>query len=197
VIGTYDKVGVSPTVETAIAVVAAYKLGAFGNPPAGRVIVTSGGSNRYRRGTKVDLFRISGHRDTARTDCPGDALYAQLPAIRAIAGAAPAGLRFQHMTGATMVGRLLYTRGPIKPLWNLTTPSPLISRFEVRVDGTLVLAAAGGQRTALLAVPPGTHTLSIRAVHLSGRTSTITTQVVSDATAPVFAQPPKATPPTG
>ena len=190
VIGTYDSVRVSPSVATAIATVAAYKLGAYGNSPTGRVVLTSGGSNRYPQGAQADLYRISGHRDAGRTDCPGDALYAQLPAIRRIAGGAPSGLRFRRMTGAVKSGPLLFTRGVIKPLWNVSTPSALIDRFEVWVDGKLALAAPGTHRTAILHLPPGGHTVSIRALHLSGRTSTITTKVVSDATAPVFTAGP-------
>jgi hypothetical protein len=88
------------------------------------------------------------------------------------------------------VGRLLFSRGAIKPRWNLGTPSALIDRFEVWVDGRMVLAAPGTHRTAMLHLPAGGHTVSVRAVHLSGRTSMVTTKVVSDATAPVFTAGP-------
>ena len=62
----------------------------------GTVVVTSGGgsTNRYSYGTPVTMQRISGHRDGCKTDCPGTALYGQLPDIRtkatANAGAIPA-----------------------------------------------------------------------------------------------------------
>ena len=190
VIGTYDSGGVSPAVRTAIATVAAYKLGAAGNPPAGKVVYVSGGSNKYAKGRPVTLFRISGHRDAGLTDCPGDALYRQLPQIRAIAGAAPAGLRFVRMPGAIKYGPLLYTRGAIDPLWYVATPSALIARFEVWVDGHLTLAAPGTHRTAAIGLPPGGHTVAIRALHLSGRTSTVAARVVSDSTAPIFTTGP-------
>jgi N-acetylmuramoyl-L-alanine amidase len=189
VIGTYDAVRVSPTVERAIATVAAYKLGAYRNAPAGRVRLTSGGGNLYPQGANAYLYRISGHRDAGRTDCPGDALYTQLPAIRAIAGAGPAGLRFLHMTGALKSGSRLYTKGAIKPLWNVATPSALIDRFEIWIDGRLALAVPGSHRTALLHLHRGRHTIAIRAVHLSGRTSTVATEIVADATASVFTPP--------
>jgi hypothetical protein len=159
----------------------------YGNNPAGRVVLTSGGGNLYAQGAKATLDRISGHRDAGRTDCPGDALYHRLPAIRAIAGAGPAGLRFLHMTGAVKSGSRLYTRGAIKPLWNVTTPSGLIDRFEIWVDGRLVLATPGSHRTARLTLRRGRHTLAIRAVHLSGRTTTVSTPIICDASAPVFA----------
>ncbi len=190
VIGTYDGAGVSTTVRTAIATVAAYKLGAYGNAPNGKVVVTSGGGNKYPAGAKAVLFRISGHRDAGRTDCPGDTLYAQLPAIRAIAGAAPAGLRFLRMTGATAYGKLLFSPGRIRPLWDLGTPSPLINRFEVWVDGKLTLAAPGSHRTAALNLTPGGHTVAVRALHLSGRTTMVSAKIVSDPNAPVFSAGP-------
>ena len=59
----------------------------------GQIVLTSGGGdlNRYKSGTPVTLQRISGHRDGDATECPGTALYAQLPALRARAAAiAPA-----------------------------------------------------------------------------------------------------------
>jgi hypothetical protein len=190
VIGTFDAAGVSPTVRTAIATVAAYKLGAAGNPPNGKVVYTSGGSDRYPKGTRATLFRISGHRDAGRTECPGDALYRQLPQIRAIAGAAPIGLRLLRMSGAVKYGPLLYTRGLIRPLWNVDTPSALIARFEVWVDGRLTLAAPGWHRTAALRLTPGGHLVGVRAVHLSGRTTMTLSKIVSDPHAPVFTAGP-------
>ena len=190
VIGTYDSGGVSPAVRTAIATVAAYKLGAAGNLPSGKVVYVSGGSNKWAKGRAVTLFRISGHRDAGLTDCPGDALYRQLPQIRAIAGAAPAGLRFVRVPGAIKHGPLLYTRGAIDPLWYVATPSALIARFEVWVDGHLTLAEPGTHRTAAVGLTPGGHTVAIRALHLSGRTSTVSARVVSDNVAPLFTDGP-------
>jgi hypothetical protein len=190
VIGTYGSTGVSARVRTAIATVAAYKLGAFGNAPNGTVALVSGGSDRFAKGRTVTLNRISGHRDTGRTECPGNALYAQLPEIRAIAGAAPSGLRLLRMSGALRHGSLLFTKGTLNPLWDLTTPSALIDRFEIWVDGRLILAAPGTHRTAPIQLAPGGHTVTIRALHLSGRSTTITTKVVSDPNAPTFSAGP-------
>jgi hypothetical protein len=49
----------------------------------GLTIVSGGGSlNRYPSGTPVAMQRISGHRDGDKTECPGNALYAQLPVLR-------------------------------------------------------------------------------------------------------------------
>ena len=72
--------GVSATAE-----LLAWKLSLHGVPVEGSVTVTSGGgpTNRHAAGTPVALQRIAGHRDADKTTCPGDALFAQLPAIRA------------------------------------------------------------------------------------------------------------------
>jgi hypothetical protein len=69
-----------------------------GRPAAGRVTVRvdpAGASySRFPANALVSLPRIAGHRDGDSTDCPGDALYHQLPAIRArVRAAAPRPLR--------------------------------------------------------------------------------------------------------
>jgi hypothetical protein len=90
VIGNYDGAAASSTVRNVIAEVAAYKLGMYRVAPIGRSAMISSGSDLFPRGTRVVLNRISGHRDTNQTTCPGSVLYGQLPAIRRVAGAAPA-----------------------------------------------------------------------------------------------------------
>ncbi|MEV4349795.1 N-acetylmuramoyl-L-alanine amidase [Actinoplanes sp. NPDC049596] len=189
-IGTYGGAGVSAAVRRAIGTVASYKLGAAGNPPAGRVVLTSGGSNRYPKGAKVEMWRISGHRDAGRTDCPGDGLYRQLPAIRAVAGGAPAGFRLLSMGGTWPYAGMWFTKGTITPRWDTRTASALINRFEVYVDGVLAAAVPGTHRTTSVTVAPGKHTVSIRALHLSGRVAGIATTVMADALAPVFDKEP-------
>ncbi|MFJ6212982.1 peptidoglycan recognition protein [Streptomyces sp. NPDC092296] len=70
----------------AIARLAAWKLSLAGVSPAGRAaMVSQDSATRYRKGTTVLLNAISGHRDAVYTECPGDALYAALPGIRAAA----------------------------------------------------------------------------------------------------------------
>jgi hypothetical protein len=62
----------------------AWKLSLDGVPAEGQVTVTSDGGvfTPFRKGTKVTLNRIAGHRDADSTVCPGNALYAQLPGLR-------------------------------------------------------------------------------------------------------------------
>ena len=190
VIGNYDGVGAPATVRNVVAQVAAYKLGLYRVPPIGRSALISSGSDLFPRGTKVVLNRISGHRDTNETTCPGGSLYRQLPAIRRVAGAAPAGLRMRAVYGAVAGGSVYYARGAIRVHWGLATPTTMMSRFDVYVDGKHVTSASNAGRIALLRMRPGRHTVTVLAIHLSGRTTRLTRTVVVDATPPRFVSGP-------
>jgi hypothetical protein len=106
-IGTYSAVPF-PAVYT-LSRLLAWKLHLTAVPAQGTVLETSGGGslNRFRAGTQIVFNRISGHRDGDATDCPGNALYAQLPNIRALAAADMAGLapvaRLSGVPGRTSV----------------------------------------------------------------------------------------------
>ncbi|MER5297518.1 N-acetylmuramoyl-L-alanine amidase, partial [Streptomyces pharetrae] len=92
VLGNYNDALSSPPVREAVAAVAAWKLGLYGYDAAGSVVLTAAADNgKYTKGQKVTLNRISGHRDGYPTECPGNNLYADLPAIRTLAAAAQAG----------------------------------------------------------------------------------------------------------
>ncbi|MGW3078397.1 MULTISPECIES: peptidoglycan recognition protein family protein [unclassified Kitasatospora] len=83
-IGTYvDDQPPQPLLD-GLAAISAWKLGLTGRATDGRTKLTSGSSaSRYPLGTVVEFDAISGHRDGVATECPGDALYARLPALRA------------------------------------------------------------------------------------------------------------------
>jgi hypothetical protein len=190
VIGDYRSTPIPAAARASVAQLAAYKLGAWSNPPLGKVGLVSGGSDRYPAGRTALLNRISGHRDTGRTECPGNSLYAQLPAIRAAAGAAPAGLRYRGVNGATAYGGKYYTKGAAGPAWDLSTPTRMMDRFEVWVDGRLSAAAPSGHRQAAVQLEPGEHKVVVKAVHLSGKVAEKATEVIVDPAAPEFSEPP-------
>ncbi|MFD7449742.1 peptidoglycan recognition protein [Kitasatospora sp. NPDC059827] len=82
-IGTFSSDDPPQELQDGIAKIAAWKLGLGGWQADGSAKLTSGSSDsRYPKGTVVDFDSISGHRDGVATECPGDALYARLPAIR-------------------------------------------------------------------------------------------------------------------
>ncbi|GLY94395.1 N-acetylmuramoyl-L-alanine amidase [Actinoplanes sp. NBRC 103695] len=193
VIGNYDGKAAPPVVRSVIAQVTAYKLGLYRVPPIGRSTMISSGSDLFPRGTRVALNRVSGHRDTNETTCPGRVLYGQLPAIRRVAGAAPAGLRLASVAGAYAAGPVYYTRGVIRPNWALSTPTSMMNRFDVYIDGRIVVSAPAGGRIATLRLPSGRHTLTVLAVHLNGLTTRISRTVMVDATPPAFVSGPTLT----
>jgi hypothetical protein len=197
VIGDFRAVRIPVAARLSVSQVAAYKLGAWGSPPAGRVAYVSGGSNKYPAGRTAVLGRISGHRDAGQTECPGNALYLQLPAIRSIAGGAPVGLRYQELGGAGAYAGKFYTRGLVQPLWTLSTPSRMMDRFEVWLDGRLFTAGSSGNRLARLQLPAGEHTVAVKAVHLSGRTALTSTRVLADPEPPRFTSEPQVSLRTG
>ncbi len=82
VLGTFTSADPPEAVVSALAHLSAWKLGLTGADPSGRTTLVSGGGNRYPKGTDVKLDVISGHRDGFATDCPGERLYQELPAIR-------------------------------------------------------------------------------------------------------------------
>ncbi|MGK5731931.1 peptidoglycan recognition protein family protein [Streptomyces sp. URMC 124] len=85
VLGTYGTTSPSSAAVDAVADLTAWKLGLFGANPAGTASLVSGGGNRFKKGTKVRLKAISGHRDGFATDCPGDRLYGRLGTVRSVA----------------------------------------------------------------------------------------------------------------
>lgn len=93
-LGTFTAGATVPTAMTdAIAAPAARKLGPSDTDPRARVRLTSTSDlSRYHSGTPATLPAIAGHNTAYATTCPGAALTATLPAIRA---------RAAHLQGRT------------------------------------------------------------------------------------------------
>ncbi len=91
VLGEYGAVDISPAARVALAQLLAWKLSLHGVPVAGRVTIRVDPSgavySRFPGGAHVSLPRVAGHRDADSTDCPGDALYGELPGVRLSAAA--------------------------------------------------------------------------------------------------------------
>jgi hypothetical protein len=91
VLGTFVSVLPPPAAIAALERLLAWKMSLHGLPTRGRVTVVVDPADAFYTpfapGAHVSLHRIAGHRDGDSTDCPGNDLYAQLPAIRSrIAG---------------------------------------------------------------------------------------------------------------
>ena len=91
VIGSFMDVVPSAAAIATLERFLAWKLSLHGLPTRGRATVVVNPSDAFYTpfapGAHVSLPRIAGHRDGDLTDCPGNAFYARLPAVRARAGA--------------------------------------------------------------------------------------------------------------
>ncbi|TLS42735.1 N-acetylmuramoyl-L-alanine amidase [Streptomyces montanus] len=198
VLGDYTSTSATNAVLTSVARVAAWKLGQYGADPAGTVQLTAGATQKnyfgtsFTAGSKYTFHRISGHRDGFNTQCPGGSLYAQLPTIRTWAAGPVQGLKVTSVGGAGLSGSTYYTKGAVTVHWTATTPSSLISKFELLVDGKTVATASRTATSAGATLPLGGHTVAVRAVHQSGKTTTTAAlNVVAETTAPTFTTTPK------
>ncbi|MEV6601726.1 N-acetylmuramoyl-L-alanine amidase [Actinoplanes sp. NPDC051346] len=187
VLGTYINGGVPEVTRRVLSQLAAAKLTAYGFDPAGTATMTSGvDDGKFPRGTVVTFNRISGHRDGYATQCPGDALYAQLPVIRAEATDRVLGLTVKPPTGSVRSGQTYHLRGSAAMSWSAATPTAQISGFDVVVDGAVQASFPPGARSGVVPLTPGSHKIAVRATHISGTVETTPALTVfSDVTAPV------------
>jgi hypothetical protein len=81
VLGTYTNTAISPAAKSALEKLLAWRLDLAHVDPLATLNFLSGGNSRFPAGVPVFLRAISGHRDTYFTECPGNALYNQLPQI--------------------------------------------------------------------------------------------------------------------
>jgi hypothetical protein len=164
VMGTFTSAGASPEVLVAVARVAAWKLSLDGAGPNELTTLTAGATdNRFTAGQGYTFDTISGHRDGYATECPGAALYAQLPTIRVLAAGEAARLGPQiTVTGATAMGDRYFTTGKIGLRWTAAVPASDVTGYSVLVDGKAVATTDPMTRTAALALTPGSHRVALR-----------------------------------
>lgn len=85
VLGDFTSTAPSGAAVNAVGQLLGWKLPLHGVDPQESVQFTSGGSNKYPKGTVVTVPNISSHRDVGQTSCPGQLLYEKLPTIRSAA----------------------------------------------------------------------------------------------------------------
>jgi hypothetical protein len=173
VLGNFGKVVPSHAAIGALERLLAWKLSLHGLPAHGHVTVvvdqTASYDTPFRPGTHVSLPRVAGHRDGDSTDCPGNAFYHRLPAIRprvaALAGA-PARLTMSLSTTRGTAETPLTVSGSLA----LLDGSPLaaapveVQQLEARGERTITTAttAADGSWSAPFALKEDT---AVRALH--------------------------------
>jgi hypothetical protein len=185
ILGTYSSQHISPAARSALEHLLAWKLSLHGAPLEGHVTVrvTPGGAvySRYPANTPVSLPRVAGHRDGDSTDCPGDALYGELQALRhaaaVLAGApARATLRVQAAEAAgapsVLAGSLRLLDGtPVASAPIEIQVRTVAHKGEVVAERAVAQAVTGpeGQWSLPLAISPGrAGTTALRAVCLGG-----------------------------
>jgi hypothetical protein len=86
VLGSFMSRRISPAAHRALEHLLAWKLSLHGIPAEGSVTVRVNPAgalySRFPANARVPLPHIAGHRDGDHTDCPGNGLYGELPAIR-------------------------------------------------------------------------------------------------------------------
>ncbi|MGW5599497.1 N-acetylmuramoyl-L-alanine amidase [Streptomyces rochei] len=197
VLGTYTDTTPTQAAMASVAQVAAWKLGQYGVDPAGTATLTAGASGRsysgktWTSGAQLVFPAVHGHRDGYNTQCPGDAFYSRLGNVRSWAAGPVTGLAIKSITGAGLSGTTYYTKAGATVNWSAGTPSSLVSRYELLVDGKPVVKTSGTATSAKATLAVGSHKIAVRAVHQSGRTSTTPgATVVAESTAPSFSTKP-------
>jgi hypothetical protein len=109
VLGTFVDSVPPPAALEALERLLAWKLSLHGVPPHGEVRVEVNPADAFytpfRPGQRVLLPRIAGHRDGDLTDCPGNAFYDRLPAVRSRVAALAGPLsRLSVSPGSAVVG---------------------------------------------------------------------------------------------
>ena len=124
VIGDYGSSRISPAAARSLEQLLAWRLDVAHVDPLSTLTYRSGGNPRFPAGTPVLLRAISGHRDAYFTDCPGNALYLQLPAI-AEAVAALGGPKIYAPLVRTVETQSRFTaRLSLAQPWTVTITSP-------------------------------------------------------------------------
>jgi hypothetical protein len=197
VLGTYTDAAPSQAAMTSVARIAAWKLGQYGVNPAGTTTLTAGdkGTNYFgkswTKGAQLSFPVIHGHRDGYNTQCPGSAFYNRLATLRTWAAGPVTGLTVKSIAGAGLSGTTYYTKAGITVNWSATTPATLIKQYELLVDGRPVATTAGTAASARATLALGTHTVAVRATHVSGKqTTSPAATVIAETTAPTFTTKP-------
>jgi flagellar hook assembly protein FlgD len=161
ILGTYTSSPISSAARTALVKLLAWRLDVAHVDPLAGLTWISGGNPEYPAGTPVKLRTIAGHRDTGPTSCPGSALYAQLPGIRASV-AALGGPKLYDPEESGKLG------GPVRVTGRLSESLGWTVTIKAVADGSTVATGTGtGTKVDwtwdATATPTGDYTYTIAA----------------------------------
>jgi uncharacterized protein with LGFP repeats len=148
-IGNFTSVSPPAAMLNAMADLYAWKLGSYYRNPTGKTVLTAGvyAGSRFPVGAQVTFNTISGHRDADFTDCPGNAAYALLPALRTMVAA--------RLPRSAIAARYAALGGPAgilgEPILSgeRAVPYGLMTQFQ---NGSITYATATGARMLSSAV---------------------------------------------
>ena len=194
VLGTFTDQAPPALTISALERLLAWKLGVSGLDPAGSATLTCGLTDKYVLGTKVTFPVIAGHRQANYTECPGDAFYALLPAIRT---------NVASRMGSAVNASVSASVPVISPNGDgVLDATQLDVGITAAADWRLVVKDAGGQTVASWSgqgaaaevtwngtsggsdVPDGVYTAELTATPAGGNATSASTQVTVDTTAP-------------
>jgi hypothetical protein len=130
VIGEYGDATITSAAASALEQLLSWRLDLAHIDPLSTLTYASGGNPRFPAGKAVTMRAISGHRDGYFTDCPGNALYAQLPAIAKAVAA---------VGGPKIYAPLAQT---------LETQTHITARLSVAQPWTVTVTGSSGQQVA-------------------------------------------------
>jgi hypothetical protein len=179
ILGSYSSVDISAPARRALADLLAWKLSLHGLPAGGRVTVQvdplDRSTSRFPAGAYVSLPRVAGHRDADSTDCPGDALYHEMPSLRRqvkdLAGR-PLRVVLQAPEGVTAPGPIALT-GEVGFLDGAPLAGAIVALQARQAQGAVPLELTVAQATTdtlgqfAAAVPAG-YNVSLRALYTGG-----------------------------
>ena len=120
-LGSYNTVGISAAARASLVKLLAWRLDVAHVDPLSFLNAISRGNSKFPAGIPVNLRAISGHRDVYFTECPGNALYAEIPSI-AQSVAATGGPKLYAPLVQGKVGSLLRFTGKLSKAmpWQVT-----------------------------------------------------------------------------
>ena len=141
-LGDFTNVAPSQAAIASLERLLAWKLSLHGLPVQGQVSVVVNPAAAFYTpfppGAHVSLPRIAGHRDGDSTDCPGNALYGQLPSVRSrvasLAGV-PAKLTLKGLPAAARAGTRVTVTGRLQLLTGEPLRGALVEFQQLRLEG--------------------------------------------------------------
>ncbi len=155
-LGNFDLVDVPAPARDRVAGAVAWASERWRFDPRSTVTLTSDGGGAHRRGARVSVNRLAGHRDLGATACPGRHAYAALPALRETAW---------HKLAA-VISEVTLTGVPVRPPRPVTIGARLdhAASWTVVVTGRFgTMARATGRGTVIGLTWDGTTTLGLPA----------------------------------